>query len=451
MTERYNLVVIGTGTAAGVAAKRCRAAGWSVAVIDERPFGGTCAQRGCDPKKVLVGAAEAVAAAHRLHGKGVRDDGLAIAWPELMAFKRSFTEPVSAQREKSFAEQDIACYHGRARLTGGRTVAVGDKELEGRFLLLANGAKPMPLGIDGEALLATSDDFLELDSLPRRIVLVGGGYIAFEFAHIACHAGAEVTVLEQGSRFLSPFDQDLVGWLVEDARRLGIALHSDTAVGAVERDGDSFRVRAKADGQSPSFDADLVVHAAGRVPALVPEELEAAGIDHVRGRPKLNEHLQSCSNPSVYVAGDAAQANPPLTPVASRDGEVVAANMLEGNHRTADYGAVPSVVFTLPPLASVGLGEKQARDKGLDFRVSCRQTAEWYASRRLNVKAAGHKILVEKGTGRILGAHLLGPQADELINLFALAINSGFDAEALQRVPFAYPTAASYLGSMLGE
>ncbi|HMA14303.1 MAG TPA: NAD(P)/FAD-dependent oxidoreductase [Kiloniellaceae bacterium] len=451
MTEHYDLVVVGTGTAASVAAKRCRAAGWSVAVVDERPFGGTCAQRGCDPKKVLVGVAEAVAAARRLRGKGVSDDGLGISWPDLMAFKRGFTEPVPAQREESFAEQGIACHHGRARLVGATAVAVGDTPLEGRFLLLANGAKPMPLGIAGEEHLATSDDFLDLDALPRRVVLVGGGYIAFEFAHIARHGGAEVTVLEQGSRFLSPFDQDLVGWLVEDAHRLGIALHSDTAVEAVERAGDGFRVRAKSDGQSPTFDADLVVHAAGRVPALVPEELDTAGIDHEKGRPKLNEHLQSRSNPAVYVAGDAAQANPPLTPVASRDGEVVAANMLEGNHRTADYGAVPSVVFTSPPLASVGLREDQARDKGLNFRVSCRQTAGWYASRRLNVKAAGHKILVEEDSGRLLGAHLLGPQADELINLFALAINSGLDADTLRRVPFAYPTAASYLDSMLGE
>lgn len=451
MTERYDLVVVGSGTAASVAAKRCRAAGWSVAVIDERPFGGTCAQRGCDPKKVLVGAVEAVGSARRLRGKGVSDGRLSICWPDLMAFKRSFTEPVPAQREKSFAKEGIECYRGTARLTGPNTVAVGDTRLEGRHILLAAGAKPMALGIDGEAHLAHSDDFLDLDALPRRIVLVGGGYIAFEFAHIAQRAGAEVTVLEQGSHFLSPFDQDLVGWLVEESRRLGIGLHSDTSVEAVERASDGFRVRAKAGGQAQAFDADLVVHAAGRVPALVPEELDAAGIQHENGRPLLDEHLQSRSNPAVYVAGDAAQANPPLTPVAGRDGEVVAANMLEGNHRTADYGAVASAVFTLPPLASVGLREDQARDKGLEFRVNCRQTADWYASRRVNEKASGHKILVEKGTGRILGAHLLGPQADELINLFALAINSGLDSDALRRVPFAYPTAASYLDSMLAE
>lgn len=451
MTEPYDLIVVGTGTAASVAAKRCRAAGWSVAVIDERPFGGTCSQRGCDPKKVLVGAAEVVAAARRLSGKGLRDDRLSISWSELMAFKRSFTEPVPAQRERRFAEQGIACLHGRARLVGATAIAVGDKRLEGRFLLLAAGARPMPLGIAGEDLLATSDDFLDLNRLPSRILLVGGGYIAFEFAHIARRAGAEVTVLEQGPRFLSPFDQDLVGGLVEESRCLGIAFHSDTAVEAVERAGGGFQVRAKAYGQAQVFDADLVVHAAGRVPALEPEELDAAEIAHKKGRPKLNEYLQSRSNPAVYVAGDAAQANLPLTPVASRDGEVVAANMLEGNHRTTDYGAIPSVIFTLPPLASVGLREDQARDKDLDFHVICRQTADWYASRRVNVKAAAHKILVEKGTGRILGAHLLGPQADELINLFALAMNSGLDADALRRVPFAYPTAASYLDAMLAE
>jgi glutathione reductase (NADPH) len=190
MAERYDLIVIGTGTAATVAAKRCRAAGWSVAVIDERPFGGTCALRGCDPKKILVGAAEAVDRPRRLAGKGVRHAALEIDWPHLMAFKRSFTDPVPDAKEASFAEQGIAAYHGHARLTGRNTIAVGDDLLEGRHILLAAGARPMTLGIAGEEHLATSDDFLALDELPRRIVLVGGGYIAFEFAHIARRAGA---------------------------------------------------------------------------------------------------------------------------------------------------------------------------------------------------------------------------------------------------------------------
>ena len=451
MAKSYDLIVIGTGTAAAVAAKRCRAAGWSVAVIDERPFGGTCAQRGCDPKKVLIGAAEAIDQARRLSGKGVRATGLHVDWRELMAFKRSFTEPVPQAREASFREQGIDCYHGHARLAGRSAVAIGAQTLEGRHILLASGAKPMPLDIAGEEHLASSEDFMELDELPRRIVLVGGGYIAFEFAHLARRAGAEVTVLEQGSRFLAPFDQDLVGWLTDKSRKLGIELHADTAVEAVEPDGEGFRVRASGNGNATSFAADLVVHAAGRVPALGPEELDAAGVAHDKGRPQLNEFLQSRSNPLIYAAGDAAQAGPPLTPVASRDGEVAADNMLQGNHRKVDYAVTPSVVFTLPPLASVGLGEEAARRKGLTFRVSCKQTADWYVNRRTNEAAAGFKILVEEFSERVLGAHLLGPEAEELINLFALAMRAELTSGDLRETLFAYPTSASNLDSMLTD
>src|SRR3546814_1199623 len=151
--------------------------------------------------------------------------------------KRSCTEPVPKAREAGFGGQGIDAYPGRARLAGRDTVTVGAAVLEGRHILLATGAKPMPLGIAGEEHLATSDDFLDLETLPRRIVLVGGGYIAFEFAHIVRRAGAEVVVLEQGSRFLSPFDQDLVGWLVGKSRKLGIELYAATYDAAIEREG----------------------------------------------------------------------------------------------------------------------------------------------------------------------------------------------------------------------
>lgn len=449
MAQSFDLVVIGTGTAASVAATRCRAAGWSVAVIDERPFGGTCPLRGCDPKKVLVGAAEALDLPRRLEGKGLSAGGLAIDWPDLMRFKRGFTDPVPRAREESFADAGIESFRGRARLAGRNAVAVDDTLLEGRYILLANGAMPMKLGIAGEELLATSDDFLELSELPKRIVLVGGGYIAFEFAHVARRAGAEVTILEQGDHFLTPFDQDLVGWLVERTQRLGVALYSNTAVEAIERDGEAFNVRSRGEDRARSFTADLVVHAAGRVPALEVEGLDAAGIEHDKGRPALNRFLQSRSNPLVYAAGDAAQLGPPLTPVAARDGEAAADNMLHGNQREVDYSVVPSAVFTLPPLAMVGLGEAAAREKGLRFRVNCQSTADWYASRRVNEEASGFKILIEEDSQRILGAHLLGPQAEELINLFALAIRLGVSTDRLRETVFAYPTSASYLDSML--
>lgn len=195
MSKRYDLIAIGTGTAASVAASRCRSAGWSVAVIDHLPFGGTCALRGCDPKKVLVGAAEAIDDPRRMRGHGVAGGEPAIAWDGLIKFKRTFTEPVPPMKEKNFAQHGIDAYHGRAKFRGPRVVEAGGELLEGRFILIAVGAVPMRLGMPGEEHLITSTEFLELDRLPTRIVLLGGGFIAAEFAHIAARAGAQVTVI----------------------------------------------------------------------------------------------------------------------------------------------------------------------------------------------------------------------------------------------------------------
>jgi glutathione reductase (NADPH) len=445
---KYDLVAIGTGTAATVAASRCRAAGWRVAVIDHLPFGGTCALRGCDPKKVLVGAVEAIDHARRMRGKGVARVS-SIAWRELMQFKRTFTESVPVMMERSFSGKGIDTYHGRARFRDAGTLAVEGEELEFRFALVAAGAVPVRLGIPGEEHVITSTEFLELDELPKRIALIGGGYIAAEFSHIAARAGAQVTVLQRAERILKSFDADLVGWLMEGFNNAGIDTRLNTHVERVEKRSSGFGIRGTSEGNSQTFDADLVVHAAGRVPDLEPLDLAAAGVDVEHGHIKLNGFLQSESNPAVYAAGDAASSGPPLTPVAAHDGHVVAHNMLKGNQRRPDYLGIPSVAFSIPAIAAVGLGESQAREAGFRFHVRKQKASDWYTARRLAEPIYGFKVLVEEKTERLLGAHLVGPHADEVINVFALAIRNNLTATALKDAIFAYPTGASDIGYML--
>jgi glutathione reductase (NADPH) len=198
MPRKFDVIAIGTGSAASTVASRCRKAGWQVAIVDSRPFGGTCALRGCDPKKVLVGAAEAVDWTRRMKGKGIQAAKLRIDWPELMRFKHSFTEPVPRRREDGFAEAGIAAFHGRARFAGPTTVQVGEETLEGQHVVIAAGEVPADLGIPGAEHLTTSDQFMELNELPRRILFIGGGYIAFEFAHVAALAGSQATILPRG-------------------------------------------------------------------------------------------------------------------------------------------------------------------------------------------------------------------------------------------------------------
>jgi glutathione reductase (NADPH) len=450
MTRAFDLVAIGTGSAASSVVSRCRDAGWQVAIVDSRPFGGTCALRGCDPKKVLVGAAEAFDWTRRMKGKGIQAETLRIDWPELMRFKRSFTEPVPKRREDGFAKAGIAAFHGRARFTGPTTVQVGEETLEGRFVVIAAGEVPADLAIPGARHLTTSEQFLELDELPRRILFVGGGYIAFEFAHVAARAGAQVTILHRGPRPLSRFEPDLVDQLVERTRELGIDVHLGTEAIGIEEGAAQLIVSASTSGETATFATEMVVHAAGRVPEINDLNLDAVGIEWEKRGVRVNEFLQSVSIPGVYAAGDAAASGgAPLAPVASYEGSIVAANLLKGNHQRPQYLGIPSVVFTVPPLASVGLDERGAREQHLEFRVDKEMTSTWYSSRRVAETYSGHKVLVEEGTDRILGAHILGSEAAEVINLFALAIRSGMRATDLKHMLFAYPTSGSNIPRML--
>ncbi|MGH6989708.1 MAG: FAD-dependent oxidoreductase, partial [Stellaceae bacterium] len=225
MPDIYDLIVIGSGTAAQTAIARVRDAGWRVAVLDHRPFGGTCALRGCDPKKMLVSGEDAVDAARRMRGHGV-DGEARIDWPALMAFKRGFTDPIPERQAQNYGERGIDAFRGLARFIDPATVAVDGRALRARHFLIATGARPVPLGIPGEEFVVTSDDFLELDRLPRRLVLIGGGYVAAEFSHLAARAGAEVTIIQRGPRLLTRFDADLVGWLMPRFRDLGIIVHA---------------------------------------------------------------------------------------------------------------------------------------------------------------------------------------------------------------------------------
>src|SRR5260221_6011076 len=448
MAKQYDLVVIGTGAAAQVASFRMREAGWSVAVVDSRPFGGTCALGGCDPKKVLVGGAETVDMAHRMRGRGV-DGDVRIDWPDLIGFKRTFTDPVPQTLEKQYADTGIDTYHGHARFIGRDTIEVDGQTLKSRYFLIASGARPAPLGFPGEEYLITNEEFLDLEALPRRIVLVGGGYIAAEFSRIGASAAAKVTVLQRAERMLKTFDPDLVAWLMEKFTELGIDVRTGTAVEAVEKKDAGFIVKAHSKAGPVAFETDLVAHAGGRIPDIDSLNLDTAGIEREGKRLKLNEFLQSVSNPAVYAAGDAANVGPPLTPVSSHDAKVVAANVLEGNKHRPDYRGVPSVAFTVPPIARVGMVEEKAREQGLKFRVKSEKASDWFTARRVAERLYGYKTLVEEDTGHILGAHLVGPNVDEVINVFGLAIRHGLTAEQLKTTIFAYPTGASDVGYTL--
>jgi glutathione reductase (NADPH) len=442
MIETFDLVVIGSGSAAHAVASRCRQAGWTVAMVDKRPFGGACALRGCDPKKVLVDAAAAVDGARRLSGTGVRPENLAIDWPDLIRFKRTFTDPRPEQVRTKLARDGIVAVQHAARFVGPAHIDVGATVLNAtRAIVIAAGARPADVPIDGREHLATSDQFLDLPSLPASIAFVGGGYISFEFAHVAARAGARVTILHRTDRPLAEFDAGLVERMIAKTRALGVDVRLNTDVRAIQTTDDGYRITTGARGNAAVVDAGLVVHGAGRVPDLDDLALDAGGVRRSDAGVAVNEYLQSVSNPLVYAAGDCADTDgPALTPVAGYEGRIVAANLLEGNRVTATYDAIPSVVFTLPPLARVGLREDEARARGASFVSHHGDTSTWHSSRRVGETFSGFNVLVESASGRILGAHLLGPHAEETINLFALAMRAGVTADRFKDMLWAYPT-----------
>ena len=448
MTQSFDLIVIGVGMAAVTAAGKSAAGGWSVAVVDELPYGGTCALRGCDPKKLLRRGAEIVNDACLMRGKGIEDRDFRIDWRELVAFKRSFTDRMPDKIEGNLDRQGVTTFHGPARFVNENTVEVdGRTRLQGRFVLIATGAAPRPLTMPGAEHVIDSTAFMELDSLPKRILFIGGGYISFEFAHIAVRAGSSVCIADHGARPLKGFDPDLVDRLVAHSRQLGIDIRTGTTLQSITPLDEGYLVRTEAGAE---LAVDLVVHGAGRIPAIDRLDLAAAGINRRGAGIRVDPHLQSVSNPAIYAAGDAADTpGPALTPVAVFEGKIAASNMLKGNHAEPDYRGVPSVVFTIPELARVGMLESEAHDAGYDVRVVFNDTGEWFSNFRVGERCAATKIIVDAKTDAILGAHMLGPGYAELINYCGLAIRLGLKAGDLKKMVAAYPTISSDLGSML--
>lgn len=446
---KYDLVVIGTGAGGSTAAYHCREEGMTVAVIDKMPFGGTCALRGCDPKKVLVGAAEVMDRIEKMKGLGL-EEGSRINWEELMAFKGTFVEKVPENREAGYASADIDMFHGTASFISENQIRVNGATLTFDRLLIAAGAKPAPLGLKGEEHVLISDDFLELEHLPKKLVFIGGGFISFEFAHIAALAGSEVHILHRSDSALKHFDQELVKLLIRRSEEIGIKVHLSTIPFLIEKNENQYIVYAEEKGGNIEIQCDSVFHGAGRMPDVDDLLLEKGNVASDHRGITVNEYLQSVTNHKVYAAGDAGGTRGlPLTPVAGKESQIAAENIYLGNHKEVHYGLTPSVVFTQPKLAIIGLTEEKAIDKGYDVTVKRMDTKDWYTYKRTNEAYAMTKTVVNKKTGKLLGVHILGSNADELINYFAFIMKFDLPYDEVKDMLFAYPSSASDLGYLL--
>ena len=357
---------------------------------------------------------------------------------------------VPDKMEKGLSGNGVETLHGAARFTGSNTLEVDGTAYQSERFLVAAGAMPRPLSFTGADLVIDSTDFLNLEALPNRVLFIGGGFVSFEFAHIAARAGANPIIVDRGARPLRGFDPDLVEMLIDRSGGIGVDLMRETEIVSVSEASRAFTVEVKSGDETRTIETDLVVHGAGRVAALADLNLEAAGVDYSDKGIVVAPHLQSTTNSAVFAAGDSADTDGmPLTPVAVIEGKVAASNMLKDTQTAPDYAGIPTAVFTVPEVARVGMLESEARDAGYDVDVRFTDTGDWYSNYRIGETSAAAKVLVDKSNGKILGAHLFGPEYGELINFFGLAIKLGLAAKQLKSMTAAYPSVGSDLGSLL--
>jgi glutathione reductase (NADPH) len=450
--DEFDVLVVGSGTGGQTAAFELQNAGLKVAVSEwsERP-GGTCALRGCQPKKWFYEATETVAKSRHLKGKGITDPAVA-KWSQIRAQKNHFTSHVPENTIDSFREAGIRFIPGRATFLSRDTMEVAGKPIAARYYILATGAMPRPLSIKGGENLITSDEFLELEELPQNILFVGGGFISFEFAHFAARLGPEdirIRILEENSRPLSKFDAEMVELLVKASKEEGIQTYTNAQVTSVDRNPAGFQVVT---GKRESLQADLVINGAGRSPSIEELNLKAGEITYSPHGITVDERMCT-SNPCVFAIGDCA-ATLQLARVADFEGHVAARNILaelkNTERATINYETVPSVLFTYPQYGMLGKTEAALLEENAPYRKAFAKDLQWPTYKRIGLKHAAYKILVG-ADNRILGAHILSDNASGLINTLKQAMLNSSTVEDLywQSILSPYPTRESDLAYML--
>jgi glutathione reductase (NADPH) len=448
----YDVVIVGSGTSGQTAAFKLKENGLKVAVVEnsDRP-GGTCALAGCQPKKWFYEAAETIAKARHLEGRGIvaapRGN-----WEQVQEQKRHFTSSIPEGTINNLQEAGIDFIAGTALFADDKTLAVNDRRVQAESVVLATGAKPMQLPIEGSEHIITSEEFLALDRIPPSIVFIGGGFISFEFAHFAARLGSSdqrTVILEVSDRPLGVFDAEMVELLVQASEAEGIEVRTGVDIEVVEKRGSGFTVRTA---QGDRFEAGLVVHGAGRLPDLDALGLDAAGIEYSKRGVAVDQHMRT-SNRRVFAVGDCA-ATIQLARVADEEANVAAENILaergKGQGATMDYRTVPTNLFTYPQFGMVGQTEDALKQEGRTYHKSFAKNLGWPTYKRVGLTHAAYKILTD-AEDQILGAHILSDHAAGVITTIKQAMVNQTTAAELYRqaIVSPYPTRVSDMTYML--
>ena len=439
-----DLIVIGAGSGGVACARRASAYGARVAICEEVRVGGTCVLRGCVPKKLLVYASHVAEEIADAAGYGWSIPSPAFDWPRLIRNKNAELDRLNGIYEKMLGDASVPVLRGRAMLIDAHTVEVAGERRRAERILVATGGRPWMPAIPGVEHAIDSDRALDLESLPERMIVAGGGYIAVEFAGIFRSLGVEVTVVIRGDRLLRGFDADLARHLEQEMRRGGVTIRTGSRIAAIRESARGLVVETE---EGDALETDSVFLALGRRPNTRGIGLEEAGVRlRDNGAVAVDEGLRS-SVSSVYALGDCTDRRN-LTPVAIAEGRALAETWFNDNPCAVTHENVATAVFSQPPIGTVGLTEEEARRAFADvavYRSSFRPMKNTLSG---NPGRALMKLVVDGDTGRVLGCHLIGPDAPEIVQGVAIALKCGATKAQFDDTMAIHPTAAEELVTM---
>ncbi|MBI3988464.1 MAG: mercury(II) reductase [candidate division NC10 bacterium] len=443
--KSYDLVILGSGSAAFAAAIKASELGARVAMTEHDVIGGTCVNRGCIPSKTLIAAAELAYKANRSPFDGLRFENPRLDFRRLIAQKDELVKTLRAKKYTDIAEEDpnIEILPGQARFVSPTEVQLNGTALRAERSLIATGSRPFIPPIPGleEVRYLTSTSAFELEELPRSLIIIGGGYIAMELGQMFQRFGTRVTILERAPRILPGFEEEislaLRGYLEEE----GIEIVTQSTVQRVRRQGEEAVVSADVQGERREFRTHSLLLATGRVPNSDQLHLEQAGVQVDERRfVKVDAELRTTAV-KIWAAGDVTGA-PLATPVGAREGIIAAENAIAERHLRMDYRAIPRAVFTDPEVASVGLTEAQAEAQG--FRCRCRILDLSLVPKAAAIRDTRGlvKMVIDQETGQVLGVHLIAPRGADIIHEAALAVKHRLTHLDLIDLIHVYPTMA---------
>ncbi len=440
----YDLFVIGAGSGGVRASRVASSHGARVAVAEEYRVGGTCVIRGCVPKKMLVYGSHFAEDLQDAARFGWSIEGAKFDWKTLRDIVLADVDRLNGLYQNTLDSNKVTSFHERARISGPHEVTLASgRKVSAKNILIATGAWPIVPEIPGAEHGITSNEVFHLEKLPGRVVIVGGGYIANEFAGIFNEFGSRVTIVNRSDQILRGYDEELRDKLMQISTARGIEFRLNAPLDRIEKAGDGALTLHLKEGKPP-IECDALLFAIGRKPMSFDLGLEEVGVAlSASGAVKVDEHNRT-NIASIYAVGDVTD-RVQLTPVAIREGHAFADTVFGDNPRTVDYDAIPSAVFSHPPLAGVGLTERQAREAHADVKIytsDFRPMKNVLAGRQ---ERGFYKMVCDGATGRVVGLHMIGPDAPEILQAAAIAVKAGLTKQDFDDTVALHPSMAEEL------